>query len=76
MGNEIFVYFTTGNGKQYVSRIVATEEPKAGKGNGPHVQYGQGSFLRQGDRKGYLKLVGTSQFDKLMLEPVDNDFSA
>jgi multiple sugar transport system ATP-binding protein len=31
MGNEIFIYFTTGNGKQYVSRIIATEEPKAGK---------------------------------------------
>ncbi|MGA9405891.1 MAG: sn-glycerol-3-phosphate ABC transporter ATP-binding protein UgpC [Bacteroidota bacterium] len=31
MGNEIFVYFTTGNGKQYVSRIVAPEEPTAGK---------------------------------------------
>jgi len=31
MGNEIFVYFSTGNGKQYVSRIIATEEPKAGK---------------------------------------------
>lgn len=30
MGNEIFVYFTTGNGNQYVSRIIATEEPKAG----------------------------------------------
>src|SRR5271157_3342705 len=31
MGNEIFVYFTTGNGKQFISRIIATEEPKAGK---------------------------------------------
>jgi len=31
MGNEIFVYFTTGSGTQYVSRIVASEEPKAGK---------------------------------------------
>ena len=31
MGNEIFVYFTTGNENQYVSRIIATEEPKAGK---------------------------------------------
>jgi len=30
MGNEIFVYFTTGGGTQYVSRIIATEEPKAG----------------------------------------------
>jgi len=31
MGNEIFIYFNTGSGKQYVSRIIATEEPKAGK---------------------------------------------
>ncbi len=31
MGNEIFMYFTTGAGTQYVSRIAASEEPKAGK---------------------------------------------
>ena len=31
MGNEIFMYFTTGAGTQYVSRIVAAEEPKAGR---------------------------------------------
>lgn len=30
MGNEIYVYFTTGNDTQYVARISALEEPKAG----------------------------------------------
>ena len=30
MGNEIFMYFTTGGGSQYVSRIGASEVPKAG----------------------------------------------
>ena len=30
MGNEIFVYFTSGSGTQYVARIISTEEPTAG----------------------------------------------
>ncbi|MCX6136878.1 MAG: TOBE domain-containing protein, partial [Ignavibacteriales bacterium] len=30
MGNEIFVYFTTGSGTQYVARIISNEEPRAG----------------------------------------------
>jgi multiple sugar transport system ATP-binding protein len=30
MGNEIFVYFTTGSGGQFVSRIISAEEPTAG----------------------------------------------
>ena len=31
MGNEIFVYFTTGNDTQFISRIPATEKPSAGE---------------------------------------------
>ncbi|MDE3057257.1 MAG: sn-glycerol-3-phosphate ABC transporter ATP-binding protein UgpC [Bacteroidota bacterium] len=31
MGNEIYVYFTTGSNVQYVARISATEEPEAGR---------------------------------------------
>ncbi len=31
MGNEIYVYFTTGSSTQYVARISATEEPEAGR---------------------------------------------
>lgn len=31
MGNEIFVYYTTGGTTQYVARIIANEEPEAGK---------------------------------------------
>lgn len=31
MGNEIYVYFTTGGSSQYVARIIATVEPEAGK---------------------------------------------
>ena len=31
MGNEIFVYFTSGGSTQYVARIVTTVEPAAGK---------------------------------------------
>ncbi len=31
MGNEIYVYFTTGSDTQYVARIAAKEEPEAGR---------------------------------------------
>ena len=31
MGNEIFVYYTTGSATQYVARIIANVEPEAGK---------------------------------------------
>ena len=51
MGNEIFVYFTTGKGKQYVSRIVATEEPKAGKEMDLMFNMAKAHFFDKGTEK-------------------------